>query len=139
MLDGRLCLTAILEPVGSSLVEGRDRAGLLVLFKLAPQELLEEVVIAVPAAVVVERDEEQVRLLESLQPERGILPLEHGIAERAAHRVQHGRPPEEGTLLGGQLGEVLGTKIVGQYRSSPPMSTTSVDPASESRIARVAR
>ena len=63
-----------------------------------PQQLGEEMVIAVPAPLVVQGDDEQVGVLEVLQ---GLLPGgcgvgHHGITERAAEPIEDGRAQQEG-------------------------------------------
>ena len=63
-----------------------------------PQQLGEEMVIAVPAPLVVQGDDEQVGSLEILQGllagGRGV--EQHGITERAAEPIEDGRPQQEG-------------------------------------------
>ena len=46
------------------------------------EQLAEEVVVAIPLAVGVERDEEAVLTLELPEPDGGVRPVEHGVAQR---------------------------------------------------------
>jgi hypothetical protein len=92
----------LFEPFGSSSVQYRSKLRLLV-GELAQQEVAEQVVIAVPLAMPIERNQKQVQLLERRQRRCGISALEDGVAERTAQFLQHGRAPEKLEQLGRQL------------------------------------
>ena len=84
---------------------------------LAPRELgleqvAEEVVVPVPAAAVVERDDEQVRVLELCQRLGRVGAVEDRIAQRRGHPVEHRGPREELDVVRPQLGEVLRAQVV---------------------------
>ena len=70
--------------------------------ELVPQQLAEQVVVAIPLAPPVEPHDEAVRALECVErlcrPRR----LEHGVAEPAGHTLQHRRVLEKGRLGGRQ-------------------------------------
>ena len=53
------------------------------------EHVAEELVIAIPAARVIERDEEEIRALDRLEHARRVRALEHRVAEIAAHPVEH--------------------------------------------------
>ena len=94
VLEGRLGVAVRLEPVRGPPVQGGNDLR-LVLEELALQELPEKVVVAVPDATVVERDEKQVRALDPLELAVGAAVVEHRVAEVAAHLLEHRRPAEE--------------------------------------------
>ena len=64
-------------------------------FELVPQQLGEQVVVAVPLTPTVERDEEEVRALYFEQPLGCVARLEHVVAERPRHALQDGRAEQE--------------------------------------------
>jgi hypothetical protein len=55
----------------------------------------EEVVVAVPPALVVERDDEQVLALKGLEHRLAVGPARQGVAETAGQRVEHGGLQQE--------------------------------------------
>jgi len=63
--------------------------------ELAPQQIAEELVVAVPLAARVERDEEQVRPRHRLQLLRTIVPTGHGVAQRPEQPLEDRRLEEE--------------------------------------------
>ena len=72
------------------------------------QDVGEEVVIAVPAAPVVERDQEQVPPLQRVQHGLAIAALGHGVAQRAAQPVQdRGLQQEAPNLVGLPVQDLL--------------------------------
>ena len=93
-------------------VERSDRVRFAAL-ELGAQQLAEEMVIAVPLALAVERDHEAVRALEPLELICRSCRLEHRIAQRAAHALQHRRVLEEARLLRRQPGQELEAEVVG--------------------------
>jgi hypothetical protein len=56
--------------------------------ELVPQQLREEVVVAVPLASLVERHQEQVGALDTLELLRGVPIARHGVAQRRAEPLQ---------------------------------------------------
>jgi hypothetical protein len=108
----RLGIAVCLPPRRGPSVQRRDE------LRLAPQQLglehlPEQVVIAEPHSTVVERDEQEVGRLHRLQHQRGVVPVQHGVAGDAAHAVEDGRPRQELHLLRRKSGEVLGADVVG--------------------------
>ena len=92
-------------------VERGHRLGLAAL-ELAPQELAEQVVVAVPLASPVERHDEAVRAHERLERRRGPRGLEHRVAEAAAHPLEHRRVREEPGLGLRQPGQELEAEVL---------------------------
>ena len=82
--------------------------------ELRRQQLTEEVVVAVPPPLPIERHHEQVPRLEPFS--RTVaepLRAEHGVAQRPAHGVEHRGAREEDRLLVGDPVEQLGPEVVG--------------------------
>ena len=69
--------------------------------QLRPQQLLEEVVVAVPLPMGVQRHQEQVGARQRLQLRRGAALLEDRVAERPGHPLEHGGPRQEAKLVRG--------------------------------------
>ena len=69
-------------------------------------------VIAEPAALVVEGDDEQVLALQLLEHLRRVIALEHRVAERGAHGLEDGGPEQELELRRLHAAELLGPQIV---------------------------
>ena len=69
--------------------------------------------VPVPLAVVVEGDDEDIRVLERLKPPRGVGALEHVVAKRPAHPIEDGGPREELELASTEPREMLGAQVVG--------------------------
>src|SRR5215207_1703593 len=80
--------------------------------KFRSEHLSEQVVVPVPLALVVQGHDEEVRVLERLQPARGVGSFEKLVAESAAHSIEHGCPGEELDVAAFQAGEVLGAQII---------------------------
>src|SRR5437867_390321 len=74
----------------------------LALGQLALQQLAKEVVVAVPDALSIQRNEEEVGVLDCLELVVGACVLEHGVAERATHPLEHRRPLKETQRAGPQ-------------------------------------
>ena len=81
--------------------------------ELVPEELAEEVVVAVPLAPPVERHDEAVCALERLERVRRPRRLEHGVAESAAHPLQDRRVLEEPRLSFRQPRQKLEAEVLG--------------------------
>ena len=85
--DGRVRLSLLGEPLVRALVELGDEPG-LALRELGAEQIGEELVVAVPLAAVVERNQEEVRALELRQARRRATPPGHRVAERSRERVE---------------------------------------------------
>ena len=81
--------------------------------QLGAQQIAEQAVVPVPLAPPVERDEQEVRPFERLEHARGAGPVEHGIAQAAAHAVEHRRAREERDVVVGQPCEQFRAEVVG--------------------------
>ena len=88
VLERRFRLALGFEPVRGPLVEHRHKLR-IAFFELAPEQVAEEPVVPVRAAVAIERDQEQVRLLDRGELQGRFLAFQDGIAERPGHRLQH--------------------------------------------------
>ena len=81
--------------------------------ELVPQQLAEQVVVAIPLAPPVEGHHEAVRARERLEHACRPRRLEHGVAKTAAHAIQDRCVLEELRLGRRQPGEELETEVVG--------------------------
>ena len=68
--------------------------------------------VAEPAALVVEGDDEQVLALQLLEQLRRVVALEHRVAERSAHGLENRGPKQELELRRLDVAELLGSQIV---------------------------
>src|SRR5262249_15136424 len=84
--------------------------------ELAPQEVAEEVVVAIPAAVMVELDEEEVRPLDLLERSRRTPAAQHPVAERRAHALEDRGAPEEAQDARLEPRQVFGPQVVRDVR-----------------------
>ena len=75
-------------PVHRAPVQSRHHMRLAAL-ELGAQQLAEQVVVAIPLAAPVERHHEAVRARERLERVNRPRRLEHGVAQAAAHAIQH--------------------------------------------------
>jgi hypothetical protein len=82
-------IAVVLVPLARPPMKLRDAVGLLVR-QARPKNVGEELVVAIPAAAEVERDQEQVAAIERLQHELATALAGDGIAQRAAQPVQDG-------------------------------------------------
>ena len=87
-------LAVLLVPRARPPVQLRNVVGPLVQ-QVRLQNVREEVVVAVPLAAVVERDQEQVPSIQRLEHGLAAVPAGNGIAERAAQPVQDGGLQQE--------------------------------------------
>ena len=85
----------------------------LAALELVAQQLAEQVVVAIPLASPVERHDEAVRALERLERVCRPRRLEHGVAEAAAHAIQHRGVLEEPRLGRRQPGQELEAEVLG--------------------------
>jgi hypothetical protein len=67
-------------PLAGSAVQGEGAAGVLAQ-ESSPERLREQVVVAVPGALIVERDDEQVAALELLEHGAAVVASGEGVAE----------------------------------------------------------
>ena len=63
--------------------------------ELRSEELAEQVVVAVPPAVIVERDDERIRAREGLERIGRVVLAEHRIAQGGRHPVEDRRAEQE--------------------------------------------
>ena len=123
--DGRAIEVARLEDVAERLLEvpvrlapvRRPELELRPEARLAPLELVlehrpEERVVAVPLALVVERDEEQVGPLDRAEHRRRAAPADDRVAQRGAQPVEDRRPGEEPQLSRRERRRDLGAQVV---------------------------
>ena len=89
MLDGLAGHPVIAMPGVGAAVQGRGQARLAPV-ELDPQQEREEGVEAVPPALMVEGDEEQVAGRQRLEHRSGVLLVQHRIAQRAGRPFQDG-------------------------------------------------
>ena len=81
--------------------------------ELGTQQLPEEVVVAVPRPVAVQREQEHVRARERLQDRGGAALLEHRVAEGSRQPLEHRGPRQEAKGLRGHVRKQLRAQIVG--------------------------
>ena len=96
-------LPGLVVPVAGAPVQPGDPVGVLA-EQVRPEDVGEQVVVAVPAALVVERHHEQVPALQRLQHLAAPGRLGDGVAERAGEPVQDGRAEQE-------VADVLGLAV----------------------------
>ena len=111
MPDGGGRITVVLEPGAGPPVQLGDPTRLLP-EQLRAEHVGEQVVVAVPLPVVVERDEEQVGPLERDQPRRPPGLAGDGIAQRAGEPLEDGRLQQEVAHVGGLAREDLLGEVV---------------------------
>src|SRR5687767_4777372 len=76
------------------------------------QQLPEQMVIAVPLAAAVERDDQEIVFLQMLERPAGSGATDYRVAEPAAHAVEDGCAGEERCLCAGRPVEELGSEVV---------------------------
>src|SRR5689334_25441329 len=89
----------------------RDQLGRLE-SQLGVQTGAEQVVVAVPVAPVIERDDEQVRARERLELPRRAGGVSDGITQRAAHSLEDRRAQQELARIRVQVGKNLLAEVV---------------------------
>ncbi len=146
-------LAVCLPPGAGAAVQLGHVVGMLV-EQAGPEQVGEQVVVAVPAPPVVERDEEQVGALERLEHRRPARAAGDRVAQRAGEPVEDGGPEEEvpdgvGLALEDLVGEVVDDVAVvarerrderGDILASPHRDRgelESRDPALRPRLERV--
>ena len=85
----------------------------LAALQLVAQQLAEQVVVAIPLALPVERHDEAVPVLQRLERVGGSRRLQHDVAETAAHAVEHGRVLEKLRLDRRQPRQQLEAEVLG--------------------------
>lgn len=80
--------------------------------QLGQQHVTEQVVVPVPLSLPVQRNQQQIGPRQIGQGRCGPAQLEHRVAERPAHAVQHRGPGQEHPLLPGDPGEELRLDVV---------------------------
>ncbi len=91
MLERRLGITVPLVPVSGPAVQNAEQLR-LAFGEFPSEQVAEQVVVAVPHTLLIERNQEEIRPFDLLQLARRPLVIEHGVAQRAAHSVEHRRP-----------------------------------------------
>ena len=81
--------------------------------ELDPQQLAEQVMVAVPDPTRIERDQEQIRALDLAQNASSVLGTQDGVAQRRGKTVQNRRPEKEASRVVLHSVEHLGCQIVG--------------------------
>jgi hypothetical protein len=103
MVDGQLGQPVGLTPDRRSGVQFRDQLG-LTLLQLGPEQLAEQVVVAVPLPLPVKRDHQQVGVLQRLQhPARPAGSQDH-VTQRPRQALQHRSPSQEHHQLRREMG-----------------------------------
>ena len=81
--------------------------------ELRTEEVAEQVVIAIPLALIVERDDEGIRTRELLKRTSCVLCVEHCIAQGRCHLIEDRRPKQETLEMVGLALEHLLQEVVG--------------------------
>ena len=111
VLDGRLRPAVRLEPDGRPRMERRDHFGFPP-SELGMQELSEQLVVAVPLAVAVKGDYQEVVAVQLFEYPARAAGVENSVAERTAQTVEDRRAGEERHLGARRPVEDLGAEIV---------------------------
>jgi hypothetical protein len=106
MVDRRLRQPVGLAPGGRPGVQHWDQLGLTPA-QLGGEQLLEQMVVAIPAALAIQGDQQQVGLLQPGQDLSGSGGVQDPIARRPAHPLQHRRAGQERHPLRWQLAQQL--------------------------------
>ena len=99
------------EPGARTAVQVGDALGRVAL-ELADEHGAEQRVVAEPAPLGVERDDEQVAALERAQHVGAVAALDDGVAERARQALEHRGAHQELARLGRLLGDDLVPQVV---------------------------
>jgi hypothetical protein len=92
-------------------VELRDRLGLAPC-QLRAEHVSEEVVVPVPRALAIERDQQEVLALDRLQCASGAGPFHDRVADRSVEAIEDRGPGQEALPLPGQAPEDLRTHVI---------------------------
>ena len=82
--------------------------------QLGQEVVPKKVVVSVPLLAVVERDEEQVRAGEVIQPRGGVFPLHHAVAQRTAEPLEGGGIEQEAEVITREAAEDLGPDVIAE-------------------------
>jgi hypothetical protein len=113
VVDRRLRHAARFAPGGCSRVKDRDQPK-FVPVQLGTQEIAEQVVVAVPLTSSIERDEQEVGLLQRLEDVLRSARAQHRVAERARQAVEHRGARQERHCARCEAGEELGPQVVAE-------------------------
>ena len=133
MADRLVVIPSRLVPCRRSRVQPGDLVG-MERPQPGAEDLGEERVIAVPASLVVERDDQEVRALELLEPRLAVGLAGDGLAQRTAQAVEDRGAQEELLGLARQAGEDLLDDVVEDVavaRPEPPHQVGVVRPAAQ--------
>src|SRR5205807_8734640 len=111
-LECRFGIPSTLVPGSGPAVQDRHELG-VVFGQLAPKQITEEMVVAIPNTLSVEGNEEEIGSFHLLELLPGPLVLEHRVAQRSAHRPEHRRPLEEPPLARTEAPEIFRSYVVG--------------------------
>ena len=103
----------------------------LVAFQLRQQHVAEQVMVAEPLAPLVQRHQQQIGPGQILQRRRGPGPVQHRLAQRPAHPLQHRGPGQEHPLPPGDPGQELRLHILAHQ----PVATAGGDRRAAGRAA----
>ena len=107
-----------LAPAGGAPVELGHEVGLPAL-ELRAEKIADQAAIAIRPAIAIQRNDEQARAIEHLEPPRRVFPLEHRVADRGAHPLEHRGSQDEAPDGRREPGEVLGPEVVGDVAVVP--------------------
>jgi hypothetical protein len=110
--DRLIDLAGRLVPGRGPPMQHRDQ-GRLAGAKLQPQQVGEQLMVAIPLAAVVQRHHKQVRRLQLAQQRGRPSGLEHGVAQRTGQPLQHRGPQQEPPQLRWLALQHLDDQIVG--------------------------
>ena len=133
MADSVVVIPSRLVPCGRPRVQRGDLVG-MERPQPGAEDLGEERVIPVPASLVVERDDQQVRALQLLEPRLAVGHAGDDLAQRAAQAVEDRGAQEELLGLARQAGENLLDDVVEDVavaRPEPPHQVGVVGPAAQ--------
>ena len=94
VVDGIVHCTMLLIPIAGAPVQ-RGNLFWQIRHQMHTKDLSEEVVIAIPMAPVIERNDKEIAALEGLQPRLAVLLARDGIAEGSTQPVENGRLEQE--------------------------------------------
>ena len=109
--DRRRRLTVLVVPAAGPAMQIGDFLGPLI-EQAGLQHVREQVVVAVPVAPVVQRDQEQVRAVQLLEGDLAVMSAGHGVAQRAAQPVQQTGAQKKGADLFGLPRQHLLNQVV---------------------------
>ncbi len=111
MADGLSPFALALVPLTGPSVQLQSKLGLLV-FEMSLQDVGEQVVIAVPATLIVERNDEGIPSFQGVQHRLAVASLGDSVTERAAHPIEDAGVQEERPDVGGEALQDLLDQVV---------------------------